>query len=150
MGKGNPNWLPGGGGGNPGGRPPGSKNVTFAYQRSMLEAAPGLIDIVIKKALAGDKEMLKLCIDKIVPRVKGYAIDLGIDKDKKKDLEYLLSYNYDLINKVANGETIGEDVKALSDLISNQVTLIEKVKLEKQLDAISAELEKNRKNETNQ
>jgi len=144
----NPNWTPGSGGGNPAGRPKGSKNVTYAYQRSMLEAAPGLIDAVIKKAQAGDREMLKLCVDKIVPRVKGYAIDLGIDSAKKQDLEYLLNYNYGLIQDIANGKVIGEDVKALSDIIANQIALIKEVKIERQIDQITDELDKQKKNET--
>lgn len=147
MAVGNPNWKRGEGGGNPGGRPKGGHNKNYAYLNQMLAAAPQIVDQAIQRAKMGDREFIKLCIDKIVPRVKGYAIHLGIDDDKKHDLEYLLNYNYDLIHSVAHGEMLGEDVKPLSDLISNQVALIEKVKLEKQLNQITQELEKQKKND---
>lgn len=144
----NPAWTKGGKSGNPNGRPLGGHNKGYGYLQRMLEAAPEIIEQVIQKAKEGDKDFIKLCVDKIVPRVKGYAINIGIADDKKHDLEYLLNYNYNLIQQVAHGEVLGDDVKPLSDLISNQVALIEKVKLEKQLDEITAELEKQKKNES--
>lgn len=146
----NPAWVKGGKSGNPNGRPLGGHNKGYGYLQKMLEAAPEIIEQVIQKAKEGDKDFIKLCVDKIVPRVKGYAINLGIAEDRKHDLEYLLNYNYDLIQQVAHGEVLGDDVKPLSDLISNQVALIEKVKLEKQLDEITNELEKQKKNEASE
>ena len=57
--------------GNPAGRPRGSRNRTVLLVESMLEsAAEGLVEAVIKNAMGGDSAALRICFDRLTPRLQ--------------------------------------------------------------------------------
>ncbi len=61
--------------GNPNGRPKGSLNNRTHYQHQLEQHAPKLIDILINKALNGEIDALKFCIERLIPK----AADKGCE-----------------------------------------------------------------------
>ena len=55
--------------GNPTGRPPGARNAATQLAEALLDGqAEALIGKLVERALAGDAAMLKLAVERIVPR----------------------------------------------------------------------------------
>lgn len=48
---------------------------------ALMENSDKLIERVIKKAMDGDTEMLKLCTDRLIPRLRAQAAPVVIDSD---------------------------------------------------------------------
>lgn len=65
--------------GNPAGRPVGARNKTTLALESLLEGqAEALTQLAVQRALQGDMQALKLCLDRILPprRDRSVAFDL--------------------------------------------------------------------------
>jgi hypothetical protein len=63
--------------GNPGGRPPGSRNRATLLMETLLEGeAEQLTRKAIELALAGDLNALRLCLDRLLPPSKDRLISL--------------------------------------------------------------------------
>jgi hypothetical protein len=57
--------------GNPSGRPKGSVNKYTALARGVLgEHSQAIVEVIIDKALKGDVNCLKMCLDRIIPTTK--------------------------------------------------------------------------------
>src|SRR5438105_9331918 len=56
--------------GNPNGRPKGIVDIRMAWRAQFEPAAPTIIQKAIDMAKAGDKDMMRLCLDRMVPPVK--------------------------------------------------------------------------------
>ena len=55
--------------GNPAGRPRGSRNQARLECEELLQAAaPALMKVLIEKALKGNMQALRLCIERLYPR----------------------------------------------------------------------------------
>ena len=65
--------------GNPAGRPRGSRNKTSPLKDYLSEHEnEQLVRIVVDRALQGDKQASKLCIDRLVPRCSEVAIEIDL------------------------------------------------------------------------
>lgn len=53
---------------NPNGRPKGSKNAMTELREQFIDAAPEVVSQVLKKALAGDDQMIRLALERILPK----------------------------------------------------------------------------------
>jgi len=71
--------------GNPAGRKPGVEDKRTKYRKLMQNHADELVKKCLSEALAGDKVMLKVCIDKLLPNAKSERIVSGVIKNLDKD-----------------------------------------------------------------
>ena len=72
--------------GNPSGRPIGSVNKYTALARGVLgENSQAIVEVIIDKALKGDVNCLKMCLDRIIPTTKyaGTSMKDNLDEAPK-------------------------------------------------------------------
>jgi hypothetical protein len=68
--------------GNPTGRPPGSRNkATLAAERLLEGALERLTGEAIEGALAGDANLLRLCISRLMPAARGRRVEIDLPAD---------------------------------------------------------------------
>ena len=56
--------------GNPAGRPPGSRNKKTIMAELMEDGGKDIIEHVLRLANAGDRQMLRLCLERLLPRAR--------------------------------------------------------------------------------
>lgn len=65
--------------GNPAGRPRGSRNKsTIIVEKLLDESAGALTTAAIARAIAGDPAALRVCIDRVVPRLRHRPLDFPL------------------------------------------------------------------------
>mgnify|MGYP006418845203 FL=1 len=69
--------------GNPSGRPIGSVNKYTALARGVLgENSQAIVEVIIDKALKGDVNCLKMCLDRIIPTTKYAGTSMKDNQDE--------------------------------------------------------------------
>jgi hypothetical protein len=97
--------------GNPAGRKKGSKNKATLYKeavllkqkRKLLDALPGVLDVVIEQAMAGDSKAQKLYLDRIE------ALKIADEDAGKGNKEIVININGAASTSV-NGKTIEAEI----------------------------------------
>jgi hypothetical protein len=131
--------------GNPAGRPRGAVNKKTELSKLLLPYAEQIISKIIGLALNGDMDALKLCIDRLIPKVKNEPINFEMPKDLS-GVESLLNNNAAIIKAVTTGAITLEAGQFLSNLLETQHKIIVSTELEQRLKAIEQTL-KERQNE---
>lgn len=81
------------------GRPKGALNKTTIIAQQMFDAeAPELARIVIEMAKAGDKDMLKLVFDKLIPRATA-PLDVTVKTERAIDITGMTYEQLDLMER---------------------------------------------------
>jgi len=132
--------------GNPMGRPTGIADKRTQLSKLLQPHAEQIINKVIGYALAGDPDALRLCMERLIPKIKSEPINFELPKDLS-NIENLLNNNAAIINAVATGEITIEAAQALSALIESQGKIIANNELTQRLTAIEATLKERRDNE---
>ncbi len=81
--------------GNPAGRPKGSKDKNIALKQSLAKGLLGdhaqeIVGVVIDRALKGDANCLKMCIDRIIPLTRNSD---GISSPKEETPNIIINVN---------------------------------------------------------
>jgi hypothetical protein len=72
--------------GNPAGRPKGSRNRAALLAEALLEGeAEALVRKLIEEALAGDRSLLKFCVQQILGKPRAPAIELDLAPGQESD-----------------------------------------------------------------
>ena len=113
------------GGKRPGaGRPKSTDNTLIKQLREKLaEASDALIDKAVTAALAGDTQMLKFCLDKLIPSLK--PVDTPIDPQPID----------------ANGSLVDQSRQALLAMLSGSLTLSEGLQVQAGITALGRMVE---------
>ena len=109
--------------GNPLGRPVGIVDKRMQFNKLLQPHAEQLITKVIDIALAGDVNALRLCLERLIPRIKTEPINFELPQDLN-DIEGLLSANTAIIKAVASGAITVEGADVLSSLIDSHCNLM--------------------------
>jgi hypothetical protein len=122
--------------GNPG-RKPGSRNRTTLVAAALLDGeAEALVRKAIELANAGDRDMLKFLLGRILPRERLIQLDL-------------LSMNFAdgpvaahnaVIGKVAEGKITPSEGAHLAALIDTYIRAVDMVEVVKRLDALESKI----------
>lgn len=102
--------------GNPAGRKPGSVNQRTRLVKLLEPHAENLINKAVELALAGDSIALRLCIERIIPKVKNNPLSITLP-----DQKYITAQ--DLIQEVLNsisGQELGiEELKCVLEILKH-------------------------------
>lgn len=109
--------------GNKAGRPAGVADKRMQLHKLLEPHAEQLINKAIEIALAGDVNALRLCLERLIPRIKSEPINFELPKDLSS-IESLLNSNAEIINAAASGTLAIEAAQALSALIEAQGKII--------------------------
>jgi len=113
--------------GNPNGRPKGIVDKRAKLREKLESHADEIIDALIVRAKVGDSGALKLCIERLIPRVKSDdGIVFGLPEGRLDMGNNMLQIAHDLTQAVALGHLSFEEAIRFSNFINHQTRLIEK------------------------
>lgn len=100
--------------GNPSGRPKGSRNTQTQLIKLLEPHAEQLINKMVEKALEGDPNALRLCIERLLPKAKHNLIE--------SDLPTLEEDNYmetieSILQEMLQGNIASDEGKKIIELI---------------------------------
>src|SRR3990167_10364259 len=112
--------------GNPTGRPKGIIDKRSEL-RSLLEThAKEIIEKLIERAKIGDDVAMRLCVDRLIPRVKpDEGINFELPEGRLDTGDNMLQIANDLTKAVASGQLTLEEADKFTDFLRHQRRLIE-------------------------
>jgi hypothetical protein len=122
--------------GNPG-RPRGSKNRTTAIAQALLaDEEIELVRKAIELAKAGDVQMLKFLLDRILPKDRLIRFDIPPLEFADQAIDAMAAIS----GAIAEGQITPSEGAALSSMISDYARAIEVLELSKRIETIEASL----------
>lgn len=106
--------------GNPAGRPKGIEDKRVALRTLLEPHAPKLVDMVVKKALAGDMTAARICIDRLIPPVRARS-DVVTSPGAGKTLA---EQGQAVLDAAARGELSPDEVSMLMQGIGAQAAIL--------------------------
>jgi len=107
--------------GNPNGRPKGIIDKRTELRNLFESHAKEIIEKLIESAKAGDPIALRLCVERLIPRIKP---DIGINfklPDGRIDTgDNMLQIAIDITRAVASGQMTIEEANKFTDFLKNQ------------------------------
>jgi hypothetical protein len=129
--------------GNPG-RRPGSKNKATLIAASLLaDEAEELLRTAIELAKAGDRDMLKFLLGRVLPKERAVRLDLPAVDSAADAVEALAA----VTAAASRGEITPAEGAALSSLIGSSARTIDTAKLEAKIDRLETRLKNGTKYE---
>jgi hypothetical protein len=120
-----------------GGRKPGSRNKTTLVADALLKGEEvELVRKGLELAKAGDVQMLKFFLDRIVPKERLVRIDLPTMERADDAVDALGA----IINAVGNGEIAPSESAALAALVTSYARAINVHELETRLDKMERDI----------
>ena len=101
-------------GGNPSGRPPGSKNLTKLLMERLDGRAEELIDALIDRALKGDGAATRIISDRVMPIQKGSFVDFELPERLPDGSMDMVKVQESLLEAVATGKVTPADAAHIS------------------------------------
>jgi hypothetical protein len=124
--------------GNPAGRPPGSRNKATILAEAMFQGeAETIIRMAIDKAKEGDITAIRLCLERVFPRLRDRAtiFDLPPIHGAPEALAALTS----IVEGVRGGELTAAEGCKLSKLVDHYVRALEAKDFEQRLEMLASE-----------
>jgi Family of unknown function (DUF5681) len=134
--------------GNPAGRPPGSRNKATILAESIFEGeAEAIIRMAIDKAREGDITAIRLCLERVFPRLRDRAtvFDLPPINGAPDALAALST----IVAGVSGGELTAAEGSELSKLVDHYLRALEAKDFEQRLRMLESEPLKERRNPGN-
>lgn len=132
-------WLKGVSG-NPKGNKTGSRHrVTIAAESVLTGESEAISRKLIEKAMSGDVNALRICMDRILPPRKDRTIAMKLKGIKRP--EDLIKIMHQITQAVAKGEISPAEGAQLSNMVETQRRTVETGDLAKRLEALEASRE---------
>jgi hypothetical protein len=104
--------------GNPKGRPQGSLSRRVHLVKLLEPNAEKLIAKTIELALSGDVNALRLCVERLIPRIKREPLDIELPDNLDK--ENTSKIKHELIRAALDGQINLDEAEGLAKLIAAQ------------------------------
>lgn len=127
--------------GNPNGRPVGSGHKQKLFNEHVIPIKKELIQKVIEMALDGNEAMLKLLVERIIPKPTDTPVSFHLDKNKL-DESSLLDASETIIRSVADSEMMPDEAKSVTDLIKGHRDALVLTELSKKMQDLQDKIEK--------
>ncbi len=127
--------------GNPNGRPVGSGYKQKLFMQHIMPIKEELIAKMKEMALAGNEQMLKLLIERILPKPTDTPVSFHLDQNKL-DESSLLEASEDMLRRVSDGDLLPDEGKNVSDLIKGHRDALVLQTLSKQMQELQDRFEK--------
>lgn len=108
--------------GNPAGRPVGSRNkATLLCQRLLDEQAEKIVEKIIHAAVVeGDIGALKLCLERLVPPVKGKPVAFALPQTQDGSIDVPGAVE-SLLREVANGSMTPDEAGGVAKILDTVI-----------------------------
>jgi len=125
--------------GNPAGRAAGSRNKVSLLCQGLLDGqAEELVRRAVDMALSGNEQMLKACLERLVPPRKDGPLPADAVKLPPLRPENLAQASAAVVRAVARGALTPAEGRALQDMLENYRRAAELTDVEKRLAALEA------------
>ncbi len=104
--------------GNPNGRPRGALSKRTQLAKLLEPYAESLVAKTVELALAGDVNALRICIERLIPKVQREPLCLSVSDDYSQ--EKLSQLKNTILHATLNGQIDVDDAEKLIQLITNQ------------------------------
>ncbi len=122
---------------NPSGRPRGIIDRRIQLRELFEPSKVRLIEKVISRALAGDMQAMKLCLERIVPALKPVSEPVEVSLSGTTLTEQAQA----VFQAAATGHLSGDDAKTLVELLAARVKIMEASELEERLSKLERAIE---------
>lgn len=122
--------------GNPQGRPVGIPDRRTKLRALLHPHAEELVKKAVELALGGDVNALRLCIDRLIPKVKDESINTILPNSNLSNSNALIENNSAVLQAIAEGELTPEQGKVLTSILEIQQKMILNNDVVQRLDAI--------------
>jgi hypothetical protein len=120
--------------GNPAGRQPGSRNRATLMREALLDGeAETLVRTAVKRALEGDGVALRICLDRIWPRLRPCEEPVAFEVPRINAVGDLLPALSAIAGAVAAGELTAEQAGHLSRLVDSWTEAVQVVDFDARL-----------------
>ena len=123
--------------GNPSGKKPGTHSKRTGLAKLLEPHAENLINKVVELALDGDVNALKLCIDRLLPRITSQPVHINMNEFDIENIDNLSAIGKKIISAISTGNISPEEGQKLMSILDDQRKLIEHVDMSRKLDEIS-------------
>jgi len=120
--------------GNYNGRPRGSSNKYTKLSQLLESHAQELVVKCVELALANDINALRMCLERILPKIRTEAVEFDLPELDLTKASSLMVVGSCIIESVSSGLLTPEQGKTLSDIVDAQRKNIEVSNLEARLD----------------
>jgi hypothetical protein len=127
--------------GNPNGRPVGSGHKQKLFNEHVMPIKKELIQKVIEMALGGSEPMLKLLVERIIPKPTDTPVSFHLDKNKLDEYS-LLDASENIIRSVADSEMMPDEAKSVTELIKGHRDALVLQSLSNKMSELQAKFEK--------
>lgn len=131
-----PEWK-----GNANGRPIGSGHKQKLFNELVLPIKNELIEKVKEMALNGNEQMLKLLIERIIPKTTDTPVSFKLDNNNINE-DSLLKASENILCQVSEGDMLPEEAKQASDLIKSHRDSLVIQNLTNQMAELHSKIEK--------
>ena len=130
------------------GRPRGIADKRTELRKLLEPHATALVEKVIELALGGDVNAMRLCMERLIPRIKNETIKFSMPELDLTKSQSLLVIGSVILEAVANGDISPEHACHISALIEGQRKAIETGELEARVSEIEHAFNLRKKMET--
>ena len=129
--------------GNPSGRPKGIIDKRIKLRGLLESHADEIIEKLIELAKAGDSNALRLCIERLLPRVKpDEGIYFDLPEGRLDTGDNMLQIAHDLTQAVVSGQFTLQEAFKFSNFINLQRRLVETAEHQQQNELVREERQK--------
>ena len=116
--------------GNPAGRKRGAKNkLRFP---KLQEAGPEIVQKAIDEALKGDPSALRLCIERLIPRLRPQAALINVEAASSK----IVDIGESIVNAALSGKISPDSARDILSALSDVAKLREVTELEERVEVL--------------
>ena len=126
--------------GNPAGRPPGIKNRSTLFAEALFEGeGEMIIRTAIKQAIEGDSTALRLCLDRLAPRLTARACPVSFEIPRLESAADALAALSRIAVAVGAGTLAPDEADELSKPINRWIDALKAVDFEERLKKLEEE-----------
>lgn len=111
--------------GNPSGKKPGTLNKRTKLSHILDSHGEMLINKTIEMALDGDAQALRLCIERLMPKVTSQFVQFDIGEIDIENTDKLSAIGRKIVKSITQGELTLEDAQKLFVILDKQRLLVE-------------------------
>jgi hypothetical protein len=124
--------------GNPLGRPKGTVDRRNKYRKFLEDKADDLIRTLVEMALNKEPTAMKLCIERLIPKLKGSTINLQVPDNLNN--QSIMRLGEQVLQKIASEEMTLEEGKEMFQLIESHTRIVVAQELQKDYESLLADM----------
>ena len=128
--------------GNPKGRPKGVPDKRTSLRKLLEPHAEALVNKAVELALSGDAAALRLCLERLIPKIQEEPVNLTFSPENISTIESLPVIAEEIFRGIEQGELSPRQAKSLLDTLDSYKQTIIAAELAEKLSALENRTDK--------